>query len=154
MSVITVSSSDFRANMPKYVGMALEKNVPIVVMKHSRPWFEVRPAEGVQDMADILPASKSEVVRAVQEVSARYPSLERVYLFGSFARDAQTADSDVDLRVEFEQGESFSLADLSHYSKEIEQLTKRQVDVVTARTIKNKQLEDAIERDKVLIYER
>ena len=87
MSVMTVAASDFRANMLKYVDLAMEQGSSIVVMRHSRPWFEVNPVGSAADIGDLVPAN-------------------------------------------------------------------READVVTARTIKNEKLAEAIERDKVLIYER
>ena len=54
--------------------------------------------------------------------------------------------SDIDIRVELDKDSSFNLRDLSHFAKLIEQATGRPVDVVSARTIKNKALFNAIER--------
>lgn len=97
---------------------------------------------------------KEEVVAAVRRVTERYPQVRKVWLFGSFARGEQTDESDVDLRIELDPDSSFNLHDLEHYSKEIERLTGRDCDVVSAKRIKNKSLANAIERDKELIYER
>ena len=43
MTTMTVSSSEFRRNMPSIVGKAEESGATIVVIKNSRPWFEIRP---------------------------------------------------------------------------------------------------------------
>ncbi|RDB59207.1 type II toxin-antitoxin system Phd/YefM family antitoxin [Paraeggerthella hongkongensis] len=43
MTTMTVSSSEFRRNMPNIVGKAEESGATIVVIKNSRPWFEIRP---------------------------------------------------------------------------------------------------------------
>ena len=136
MSVMTVAASDFRANMLKYVDLAMEQGSSIVVMRHSRPWFEVSPVRSAADIGDLVPA------------------IQKIFIFGSFARGDQSTTSDIDLRLEFAEGDQLSLADVSHFAKEVEQATKREADVVTARTIKNEKLAEAIERDKVLIYER
>lgn len=95
-----------------------------------------------------------EIATAVSEVCADYPAIRQAYLFGSFARGEQTEKSDIDLRIELDRGLPFNLHDLSHFSKRIEQRTGRSVDVVSAERIKNKRLVEAIERDKVLVYER
>ena len=154
MSVMTVAASDFRANMLKYVDLAMEQGSSIVVMRHSRPWFEVSPVGSAADIGDLVPANREEVIHAVSEVAERYPAIQKIFMFGSFARGDQSTTSDIDLRLEFAEGDQPSLADVSHFAKEVEQATKREADVVTARTIKNEKLAEAIERDKVLIYER
>lgn len=43
MTTMTVSSSEFRRNMPSIVDKAEEADATIVVIKNSRPWFEIRP---------------------------------------------------------------------------------------------------------------
>ncbi|WP_321971647.1 nucleotidyltransferase domain-containing protein [Paratractidigestivibacter sp.] len=97
---------------------------------------------------------KDGVVASVREVAARYSGIEKVYLFGSFARGTYGKESDVDLRVVLDDAEPFGLRELSHFAKEIEQRTGREADVVSARVIKNEALKAAVERDKELIYER
>lgn len=97
---------------------------------------------------------KAAVVAAVHEVAVRYPAIKKAWLFGSFARGTYGESSDVDLRIELDRSQYFGLCELSHFSKEMEQLTGREVDVVSAEIIKNPQLKAAFERDKELIYER
>lgn len=97
--------------------------------------------------------SFEEVVQVVGRVSSSFPAIERVYLFGSFARGMQNDKSDIDLRIEFKEGMTFNLKDVAQFAKRIEQETGREVDVVSARTITNTALAESIEREKVLIYE-
>ena len=97
---------------------------------------------------------KQLVVDKIREVCSRFPAIERAYLFGSFARGTYSDKSDIDIRLDIGTSRSFNLRDLEHFSKQVEQLTGRSADVVTARTIKNTALREAIERDKELIYER
>ena len=103
-------------------------------------------AEREQELA----AVKSSVARA----AAAFPAILRAYLFGSFARGSFGPASDVDIRVEIDRDQRFNLHDLTHFAKQIEQETEREVDVVSATTIKNANLAAAIEREKVLVYER
>ncbi|MDO5043556.1 MAG: nucleotidyltransferase domain-containing protein [Slackia sp.] len=97
---------------------------------------------------------QSEAFDAVARAAEGFPAIERAYVFGSFARDQQTAESDVDVRIEVDRSLSFNLHDLAHFMKAIEQSTGRKVDVVSARVVKNPALAAAIEKDKVLVYER
>lgn len=94
------------------------------------------------------------VVQSIADAAAENPAIKRAYLFGSFARGAQTASSDIDIRLEIDRSRGFNLHDLAHFMKLIEQQTGRSVDVVSADVIHNERLGNAIEREKVLVYER
>lgn len=101
-----------------------------------------------------IASDKQFVIDKIREVCSHFPAIERAYLFGSFARGTYSEKSDVDIRLDIGTARSFNLRDLEHFSKQVEQLTGRPADVVTAKTIKNAALREAIERDKELIYER
>ena len=49
---------------------------------------------------------------------------------------------------------AFTLFEVSQFQKHLERACGRAVDVVTAKQIKNPNLAAAIEREKVLVYER
>lgn len=110
----------------------------------------LRLIQGQQGIAN----DKQLVTNKIREVCPRFPAIERAYLFGSFARGTHSENSDVDIRLDIDASHAFNLRDLEHFSKQVEQLTGRSADVVTAKTIKNTALREAIERDKELIYER
>ena len=97
---------------------------------------------------------KEKAKQAIREVSAQFPAIKKAYLFGSFARGTFTDNSDIDIRVKLDRSIPFNLRDLAQYSKRIERVCGREVDVVSSKKIKNKQLEAAINRDKELVYER
>ncbi len=99
-------------------------------------------------------ASKTEAIEVIQAACKLYPAVKQAYLFGSMARDQHTDTSDIDLRVVLDRNIPFNLHDLSHLAKQIENETKREVDIVSAEHIKNESLNAAIKRDGVLIYER
>lgn len=90
----------------------------------------------------------------VQEAALNFPGIEKVYLFGSYARNEATEESDIDLRIETNMNAPFTLYDVARFQKDLESRSGRETDVVTARVIKNANLADAIEREKVLLYER
>lgn len=91
---------------------------------------------------------------AVSEVAATYPAIRKAYLFGSVARGEADAGSDIDVRLIVDRAKRFNLHDLEHFCKDVERRTGREVDAVTSQAIKNENLAAAIERDKVLAYER
>ena len=97
---------------------------------------------------------KEKAKQAIREVSAQFPAIKKAYLFGSFARGTFTDNSDIDIRVKLDRSIPFNLRDLAQYSKRIERVCGREVDVVSSKKIKNKQLEAAINQDKELVYER
>ncbi|GIO34599.1 MULTISPECIES: nucleotidyltransferase family protein [Paenibacillus] len=59
--------------------------------------------------------------------------VEKIGLFGSFARDEQTENSDIDLLVEFSRPVGFEFLELKHY---LETILNRHVDLVTPNAIK------------------
>lgn len=93
------------------------------------------------------------VRRAVAKAAEDFPAIERAYLFGSFARGEHDEKSDVDVRIELADDAPFNLHDLSQFAKRIERATGRNVDVVSAKRLRNERLAAAIEREKVLVYE-
>ena len=64
MTTLTVSSSEFRRNMPTIVNKAEETGSSIVVIKNSRPWFEINPISRTE-------VPTEETLQAVQEIEAR-----------------------------------------------------------------------------------
>ncbi|WP_019639214.1 nucleotidyltransferase family protein [Paenibacillus fonticola] len=59
--------------------------------------------------------------------------VEKIGLFGSFARNEQTENSDIDLLVEFSRPVGFEFLDLKDY---LESVLGREVDLVTPKAIK------------------
>lgn len=98
--------------------------------------------------------TQQRVIKSIADIAARFPGIERAWLFGSFARNQQTPDSDIDIRLELKKNARFNLHDLASFSKMIEQATGKECDVITSRTIKSESLAQAIERDGVCAYER
>lgn len=97
---------------------------------------------------------RNRAIDGIRTVLRRFPAVKRAFLFGSFARGTFNTESDIDIRLDIDRRESFNLHDVAQCSKQIEQLTGRNVDLVTAAVIRNARLAEAIERDGVLIYER
>ncbi len=77
----------------------------------------------------------------------------KAWLFGSFARGEQTAESDVDILVEFDKNARVSLMKHAGMIVDLERKLKRPIDIVVNGTLLPFAQESA-ERDKILIYER
>jgi uncharacterized protein len=72
-------------------------------------------------------------------------------VFGSAARGEDTAESDIDLLVEFT--ESKSLLDLVRIEREFEEALGRKVDLVTTASL-SPYLRDRVVREAQVLYER
>jgi predicted nucleotidyltransferase len=88
----------------------------------------------------------------IQSTLAREPVL-RAWLFGSHARGEATADSDIDIMVQFVPDANVSLFDYGGIVYALEENTGCRIDLVQENMLKPFARASA-ERDKKLIYER
>lgn len=78
--------------------------------------------------------------------------VKRAYLFGSYARDEATIDSDLDILVELDHTQPIGMK-FFIYQAELEDLLHKKVDLVSSQGL-SRHVEPYIDKDKVLIYER
>lgn len=90
------------------------------------------------------------IKKCLDEIIANH-KVERVSIFGSFARGEETPNSDIDLLIE--EDPDFSLFDLVELNNELEDRLGRKVDVVTKGSLTPTILAE-VERDKIVIYEK
>jgi uncharacterized protein len=83
--------------------------------------------------------------RLKPELVRRY-GVNRLALFGSYARDAARADSDIDVVVELADADLF---DLVHIRSDLESAFCRPVDVIPYTALMNGFLKARIQRDAV-----
>ena len=99
----------------------------------------------------------SEKVYTIEELQSRISPIaiqygvERVYLFGSYARGCATADSDIDLRID--KGKLRGLFALSGMRLDICSALDKNVDLLTTNSLDEDFL-GRIHGDEVLIYEQ
>lgn len=75
-------------------------------------------------------------------------------VFGSVLSDNFTSDSDIDFVVDFEENDPIKYTDLYFQLKEdLEQILKRQVDLIEERGIKNSFFRKELNESKVVLYE-
>jgi predicted nucleotidyltransferase len=93
--------------------------------------------------------------RIVNKLRAFFPAypVEKVWLFGSYARGEETRKSDVDIMVKFTENSHISLFDHIRIMNKLQDLLKRKVDLVEEGCIM-KFAQQSVEQDKKLIYER
>lgn len=89
------------------------------------------------------------IKRAVSDVAKRY-GVERVWLFGSYARGEAKPESDVDILID--KGSMRGLA-LGGFLDELEHELQTPVDVVTLDSLDEDYCQN-IQQDQVLLYER
>ena len=75
----------------------------------------------------------------------------KAWVFGSFARGEQTAESDIDILILPDKSQHFSLFTLSGMYVDLKELLNREVDLITEGGLMPFARESA-ERDKILIY--
>lgn len=77
-----------------------------------------------------------------------------LYLFGSFAKNTETEQSDIDFLVKFNDVELYYYFDNYLSLKEnLEKIYQRKVDLVEEQTVKNPFLVQSINQSKLLIYQ-
>ena len=79
--------------------------------------------------------------------------VQRLFVFGSVLSDRFQKDSDIDLIVDFQGVDLYDYADNYFDLKEsLENLFKREVDLLEDKAIKNPYLRQSIDSSKVLVY--
>ncbi|MCK4345636.1 MAG: nucleotidyltransferase family protein [Bacteroidales bacterium] len=93
---------------------------------------------------------RQEINKAIIEyLDQYYPA--RIGVFGSFARDEDTPESDIDILVRFKQ--TISLFELVRIERELTSILGKKVDLVTEPALKNKKLRHYIYKDLQIIFE-
>ena len=95
--------------------------------------------------------SKETMIQQIAHYFETQPVL-KAWIFGSYARDEQTEDSDVDILVVLDYSKPIGLKFFGMWG-DLERLLGRPVDLVVDRSLAPYARENA-ERDKKLIYER
>lgn len=98
-----------------------------------------------------------EIKELVAPVAKKY-NLEKVYLFGSYARGEATENSDVDLRIDGDR-DIHSLFELSGLFLDLQDALKKPIDLITTSALRQdmndpltQKFVAAIQKDEKLIY--
>ncbi len=89
-------------------------------------------------------------IRLAVENIARQYGVKRVYLFGSYAKNNETAKSDIDVLIE--KGKPMSLLDLSGMRIKLEDELKVSIDLLTTDGTEG-EFRKEISETEVLLYE-
>jgi hypothetical protein len=77
--------------------------------------------------------------------------VKRAYVFGSFARNSQDSESDLDIMVELDP--NVGVYKLVAIQMALEEALRKRIDLISAQGI-SKHILPSIEKDKRLVYER
>ena len=90
----------------------------------------------------------------IERVCRRLP-VKRLGIFGSALSQNFSQSSDIDFLVIFDSGENIDLFDKYFELKEqLEEIFKREVDLVVDKKFKNPVLREYIDRTRTIVYER
>lgn len=95
---------------------------------------------------------KSEYIRKIADYFRTQP-ITRAWLFGSYSRGEETADSDIDILVDYDKSSKVSLLKICHIMTDLEDILGKRVDLVENGRLKDFAITSA-NQDKILIYER
>ncbi len=88
----------------------------------------------------------------IRDYLAKQP-IDRAWIFGSFARNDESHDSDIDILVRFVRPNKLDLFDYVGIKQGLEKLSGRQVDLVEEGYLLPN-AKEKVEQEKILIYER
>jgi len=97
--------------------------------------------------------SRKDITSKIRKYFKQDPRVIKAWIFGSFARGEEMADSDIDILIEFEKTVSISFFDMEDIKYNLENLIERKTDIVEKGFIKSFAWENAKD-DLQLIYER
>jgi len=106
-------------------------------------------------VSDIIPMIDIEKLKPEIERICRRLPVKRLGLFGSALSQNFSQSSDIDVLVIFDSGENIDLFDKYFELKEqLEEILQREIDLVVDKKFKNPVLREAIDRTRIVIYER
>lgn len=101
-------------------------------------------------MQQLLAKSKNELIAICQALS-----IKRLYAFGSVVSEKFDDDSDIDFLISF--SDNLTVAEYTNnyfiLQYKLRELFKREIDIVTERTLSNPCFIESINESKLLIYE-
>ena len=108
--------------------------------------------EEIMNRVRRIDQERIEIVHAIQEFCSQEP-VEKAWMFGSFSRIEERADSDIDILVDLDRSTPISLLQFAGMANKLENRLGRKVDLVEASTVKPFAKAN-INKDKILLYER
>lgn len=139
------------------VGMSISTAINVFVrqtIREQRLPFDISSSKvGSAEtlVGSVLPLG--DIKTAVADAALATPAISKVTLFGSYARGEARPESDIDLRVVYDDGK-MSLFDLGGFYESVEEATGKSVDVISKHDLGDSPIAESIAREGVVIYER
>jgi len=95
---------------------------------------------------------QSKLMHGIKAYFSNQP-VAKAWIFGSFARNQASYDSDLDVLVQFVRPNKLDILDYVGMKQDLEKLSGRQVDLVEEASL-TPEMKHWIEQDKILVYER
>jgi len=111
----------------------------------------LKAAERVLEYRAYSAIDRNQIIGQIKGIMGNYPKIINAWIYGSFAREEEGPDSDIDIAVKTDEG--FSYFDLAGLQFRLEQELNRKVDIGFINSFKPRVLEN-VKRDLILIYER
>lgn len=93
-----------------------------------------------------------DMIPKIQSFFSNQP-IKKAWIFGSCSRGEETADSDIDILVEYSENEQISILTISRIMCSLRKILNRKVDLVEEDCLLPFAVE-SVNQDKILIYER
>ena len=90
-------------------------------------------------------------VKQITRIFDENNKIGKAWLFGSFARNEETDDSDIDILFSFKKEQSFGFIEMTRVIDNLERALNRKVDLIKEDTLLPFAL-DSVNNDKILIY--
>lgn len=100
----------------------------------------------------MINSNVQKLIPQIQKYFAEQP-IARAWLFGSYSRGEETPESDIDILVEYKEGERISLFTISRIMKSLQKILNKRVDLVEEDGVLPFAAQ-SIDQDRILIYER
>lgn len=91
-----------------------------------------------------------EMIKTIQDYFKTQPVL-KAWMFGSYARNEETEDSDVDILVDLDYSQPVGLESVQ-MQLDLQSLLKKSIDLVSSRGV-SKYIKPYIDTDKKVLYE-
>lgn len=108
--------------------------------------------EEIQERINRINQERVRIVHSIQDFFQKEP-VERAWIFGSFSRMEEKADSDIDILVDLDSSAGIGLLAFAGMINQLQNNLGRKVDLVANGSVKPF-AQQSINRDKVLVYER
>jgi predicted nucleotidyltransferase len=111
----------------------------------------VQPMENVSKTKDLQPLQRDQVLARLREIAPQLHceyGVTRLGVFGSVARDEATAFSDIDVVLELQTPDLFTMVEIK---EDLEQVFQCSIDVVRYRERMNPYLKGRIDREAVYV---